>query len=807
MAKQTDNNVVPSLSTAPPGGGFDDNRTGAVVSSSVDPSDDILDDVRQTSSPDDELPEIALIVDRDLRSVVAVSEVDGNGRVETIPQEEVMSRLSEANRNRNGGSNGNNVSDVNDGGKGDVSNGNNVVDKGDGGGNDDNEHSDGAGDGNDDRGNGEDNGNDNSDDKDRNRKNNDIRPPNEQRNEFLKSGRDGSVWDLVKNFVTNLSSQAGNPTRFGLLRLSTKDFLEMIEAIRDYAAGINSAEARALWRNFVFGEEGREEGRGRRQSRTRPSTSSQPASQTERQDRSRSDQHDRPRTGIQSQTHTNRQSQTINQPNINLKTSKDMAKQEKASKDEAGQFVPGASPEERAAKAQADAGQTQPDGRKYRYIETMIDWEQLKRYGLTRDRIPQEELDNMMTGRRTSKLFPVIMSASGVTARTQAKLSFITGEDGRPQLIVHGVKKEPTFDKPYHGHVFTPEDKKNLLEEGNMGRMVELNYNGQLVPAFISLDRLTNDIVSMRADTLHIPDEICGAKLSDYDRIDLAEGRKVFLEGLVGKSGREFDAHIQFNAERRGLEYIFPKGDVKNATKLGGVELSPEQRKELAAGKAILVENMTAKSGNLYTSYVKYDETTDKLQYTRYNPDVPGEFHVPKVLNGVELTGEDREDLRHGRHVYVEGMVSRSGEEYSGYVRFDAEGNYRTARTIEGLDEERQVKLPAEVYGKTLSADERAQLYEGKIVHLTGLKGNDGAEFDRYARLNSQTGRLDYYAQDPAQRRAATQGAGQKSSADGKTGQGQGAAAKPTQSGKPKQSSQNPTQKPGFFRKPAVPKM
>jgi hypothetical protein len=56
-------------------------------------------------------------------------------------------------------------------------------------------------------------------------------------------------------------------------------------------------------------------------------------------------------------------------------------------------------------------------------------------------------------------------------------------------------QKEPNLHFEFFGHKFTDEDKKNLLETGNMGRVVNLvnSKTGELMPSIISIDRLTND--------------------------------------------------------------------------------------------------------------------------------------------------------------------------------------------------------------------------------------------------------------------------------------------------------------------------
>ncbi|WP_394707681.1 hypothetical protein [uncultured Bacteroides sp.] len=56
---------------------------------------------------------------------------------------------------------------------------------------------------------------------------------------------------------------------------------------------------------------------------------------------------------------------------------------------------------------------------------------------------------------------------------------------------IHGIRKQPKLDRPFFGHKFTHEDKKNLQETGNMGRVVDIkNYRtGELIPSFISNER------------------------------------------------------------------------------------------------------------------------------------------------------------------------------------------------------------------------------------------------------------------------------------------------------------------------------
>lgn len=69
---------------------------------------------------------------------------------------------------------------------------------------------------------------------------------------------------------------------------------------------------------------------------------------------------------------------------------------------------------------------------------------------------------------------------------------------------------------------------------------------------------------------------------------------------MKSNQGKEFNANLQYNAERRGIEFIFPKDQAFNQQTLGGVPLSPMQLKALNEGHTILVEDMKRKTANCF---------------------------------------------------------------------------------------------------------------------------------------------------------------------------------------------------------------
>ena len=443
-----------------------------------------------------------------------------------------------------------------------------------------------------------------------------------------------------------------------------------------------------------------------------------------------------------------------------------LKKYEIVPRDKENQSINNQNQEEMAKKNETQQQAAQGDGTqqpKYRYNEPMINWEELKNFGLSREYLMERGLlDQMLRGYKTNQVVPISMNFGSAVLRTDARLSFQQSVGGPIVLGIHGIRQKPELERPYFGHIFSEEDKKNLLETGNMGRVVELKgRNGEYIPSFISIDKLTNEVVAMRAENAYIPQEIKGVKLTDQEINDLREGKKVFIEGMISNNGKEFDAHIQVNAERRGIEYIFENDKLFNRQSLGGVELTKQQIEDLNAGKAIFVEGMERKDGELFSSYVKLDEATGRPSYTRYNPDSPEgarEIYIPNEIGGVKITAEEQQQLREGKVIFLNDMVNRKGEEFSSFIKADLEtGRLSYSRTPDGFEQRAEFKIPEKVWDVKLTRNQRADLQSGKAVLVEGIKGYDGKTISQYVKANFNQGRLDFYNENPDRKRDASQ--------------------------------------------------
>ena len=420
-------------------------------------------------------------------------------------------------------------------------------------------------------------------------------------------------------------------------------------------------------------------------------------------------------------------------------------------------------PQEKAQQPVQTSQTQEQQAPRYRYNENMVNWEALEKIGVSKASLEQQGLlDSMLKGYKTNKLVPLTLTLTSAKVKLDARLSFIAMPDGQIGLGIHGIRKEPELERPYFGHIFTEEDKKNLRETGNMGRVAELNLNGgAYTPWRISIDKNTNELVAVRQENVYIPSEVKGIKLTADEINALKEGKPVYVDGMTSKNGKPFDATLQYSAERRGLEFIYPESQGFNQQSLGGVQLSPSQIKMLSEGHTILVEDMKRTDGALFSSFVTLDKVTGRPQYTRHNPE-NGEIYIPKEICNVQLTPEDKEALRKGQPVFLENMINRKGEEFSSFVKLDMNtGRPQYSRTPDGFSERQAPIVPAEVYGHVFTAQERANLQDGKAILVSDLKSANNKTFSSYLKVNANSGQLQYFQENPDIRRNTTRRAAQ----------------------------------------------
>lgn len=305
-------------------------------------------------------------------------------------------------------------------------------------------------------------------------------------------------------------------------------------------------------------------------------------------------------------------------------------------------------PEKINKNAEGTAPTTQQAGG-YRYKAEEIDWETMSHLGLNRETLEKKNLlDPLLKGYKTNELLPISVNLGTAIIRTEARLSLQRNDEGAVRVAIYGVRKEPNLNSPFFGHEFTKEDKDNLLQTGNMGRVVSLTHHGETIPSIISIDRLTNQVVSLRVDKISIPNEIKGVKLDDQQKQALMEGKLLHLEGMISTKGKPFDATVQFNADKCYVEFLFDRANNNRQVQSNaqgheaprtfrGVKLDDSQYDKYKEGQYVFIDGLVDKKGNSYQGYVRFNKETGKPDFAFQNPDKlkeqaqPGEAYKTQV--------------------------------------------------------------------------------------------------------------------------------------------------------------------------------
>ena len=329
-----------------------------------------------------------------------------------------------------------------------------------------------------------------------------VTPEEKNENSFLKFDKNSSI---LENFIKNFWSQLKEPTHFRLIRMTFNDYKQNKQALKDLAEGKNTDAVKEFLKRYEIV----------------PKANNQKNSQTKEEET----------------TMAKKQEQTT------------QAQPEQVSQVEA------------AAQGREQQEPQRQQTPTYRYNENMINWEELGKFGISKEMLEQSgQLDGMLKGYKTNRTMPLTLNIPGVlTAKLDARLSFISN-GGQVMLGIHGIRKEPELDRPYFGHIFTEEDKKNLRESGNMGRVADLNLRGNTTePCLISIDKNTNELVAVRQEHVYIPNEIKGVTLTPDEIQKLKNGEQIFVEGMKSNQGKEFNANLQYSAERRGIGIYLPE--------------------------------------------------------------------------------------------------------------------------------------------------------------------------------------------------------------------------------------------------------
>lgn len=113
-----------------------------------------------------------------------------------------------------------------------------------------------------------------------------------------------------------------------------------------------------------------------------------------------------------------------------------------------------------------------------------------------------------------------------------------------------------------------------------------------------------------------VPEEVLGVKLDEESKKLLLEGKETeLISGFISqKTGKPFDAYLTLN-ENNQIRYRFPKREkskrktpLKIPSRIGGVELEPDDIEELKAGREtkLIMGIESKKKGRFYDAYLRW---------------------------------------------------------------------------------------------------------------------------------------------------------------------------------------------------------
>ena len=294
--------------------------------------------------------------------------------------------------------------------------------------------------------------------------------------------------------------------------------------------------------------------------------------------------------------------------------------------------------------------------------ESKINWQKLEeKWGVKRDDLEKSGDLNRMLNYGKSDLVRVSPNFGGEAFELDARLSFKKDGEGNVSLVPHFIRKEQKLDE-YKEHKFSDDDRKNLRETGNLGRVVDLvdRETGEIIPSFVSIDRKTNEITDVSASKVRIPERIGKTEITKQEQDMLRAGLPVRDKLIERKDGRKFVTTLQVNVEQRGVEFVpgtgrSPRavqtqenkekqaqgtentantnkeqrrntwtnadGSIRPISKWSGVDFTEQQKADYVAGKAVKLENVTDKQGFHATMYIKFNPEKGRPYRYDTNPD------------------------------------------------------------------------------------------------------------------------------------------------------------------------------------------
>ena len=470
----------------------------------------------------------------------------------------------------------------------------------------------------------------------------------EHSQDFLRFDRHG---DMVDNFFRNFYRQCKEPTRFGFYRVAADMADAVLPVIKDLLKD-PAANAEMLAAHKVDTSEYRKQ------------------AETE-----------------------NVKQESDNEP---LKKKEEMEQKKEEQKQEVQQ--------PQTAEAQ-DEQQPQKQEKPNLIADDQVDWAELRKCGIDRESLSEKDLKALMNYGKTG-LVTVKPTFGYESYELQARLSFQKAEDGKLKLTPHFVRHEPRLDIPHNGYSFTDEDKKALKRTGNLGKVVNVadTKTGEMRPSYISIDRLTNEIVDIPVDKVRIYNKVGKTNLSK-EEVDILRAGLPLPKEVTLQNGRKFPALLQVNADKRDVEFVPGQPRQQQAQRQGKSQDNPDaqgqkqenngegqrrnrswtnedgsirpiskwkddtftdqQKADYVAGKTVVLANAKDDQGQPCTKYLKFSfEKGRPLTYSQ-NPDLAqtvAPSNESRTQLAVNNEGKTNEATKHVKEPLQQGQTAPKNE-------------------------------------------------------------------------------------------------------------------------------------------------
>ena len=507
----------------------------------------------------------------------------------------------------------------------------------------------------------------------------------EHSQEFLRFDRHG---DVIDNFFRNFYRQCKEPTRFGFYRVAADAVDTLLPVIKDFLKD-PVANAEILAAHKVDTSEYQKQA-----AETLPGGQA-PGTEEAKRENAETE-------AMEQQATEEKKKENTDENSVQQKTDETMEKLKQEQGVQPSQE--GGTPTEQVQEPAQGPQQAKPE-KPNLIADGDVDWEELRKCGIDRESLSEKDMKALMNYGKTG-LVTVKPNFGGDTYELQARLSFKKAEDGTLKLTPHFIRNEPRLDIPHRGYTFTDEDKKALKRTGNLGKLINFanEKTGEIKPHYISIDRLTNEVVDIPADKVRIPNKIGQSSLSRAEQDILRAGLALPKEVTL-KNGRKFEAMLQVNADKRDVEFVPGQPRQQQAQRQGKSQDNPDaqgqkqenngegqrrnrswtnedgsirpiskwkddtftdqQKADYVAGKTVVLANAKDDQGQPCTKYLKFSfEKGRPLTYSQ-NPDLAqtvAPSNESRTQLAVNNDGKTNEATKHVKEPLQQGQTAPKDE-------------------------------------------------------------------------------------------------------------------------------------------------